>query len=251
MRIATYNIWNSEQGMPYRNNYIIAEIRKAKADVICLQEVRNKEHAENIAFETGYQYCYFDSYKMEDEGLAILSNMPYESKISLINNANAVACTVRWDEKQLLIVNVHLPWDSEAERERQIVSAVNYINEGKYDCVVMSGDFNCGDTADVHRFLKGECLLYGTEANPCWFDLASAYAEVNNTQAECTLNFRENPRFKNNTIEKNSREDRILLRNSYPCEFPVLSNCKVFGQTVYDNIGLAASDHYGVVVDIE
>ena len=40
MRIATYNIWNSEQGMPYRTNCIIGEIRKLNADVICLQEVK-------------------------------------------------------------------------------------------------------------------------------------------------------------------------------------------------------------------
>ena len=42
MKIAIYNIWNSEEGMPYRSEYIISEIQEIKADVICLQEVRNK-----------------------------------------------------------------------------------------------------------------------------------------------------------------------------------------------------------------
>ena len=39
MKIATYNIWNSESGMPYRIKYIVNEIKLINADVICLQEV--------------------------------------------------------------------------------------------------------------------------------------------------------------------------------------------------------------------
>lgn len=250
MRIATYNVWNSEQGMPFRNKYIIKELRKVKADVVCLQEIRNSGQAEEIAMEAGYRYCYYENYENEEEGLTILCNLPYESKICYFKDANAIACTILQDEKRFLIVNVHLPWDSEAERERQIVSIINNIKEQKCDYVIMDGDFNCTDTSDVHRFLKGECLLDGAEANPCWFDLACAYAEINCAQMECTLNFRENPRFRKNTIETNSRVDRILLRNPYPGEFPSLKMCMTFGQTIYEDIGLAASDHYGVAVEI-
>ena len=49
MRIATYNVWNSERGMPVREKYLINEIRNVKADVICLQEVHNEELAQRIA----------------------------------------------------------------------------------------------------------------------------------------------------------------------------------------------------------
>ena len=80
---------------------------------------------------------------------------------------------------------MHLPWDSVAERERQIVEIVKTISERQCDYIYIVGDFNCDDSSD---------------------------AEV-----ECTLNFRENPRFRNNTIETNVRFDRILLRNTYPC----------------------------------
>ena len=37
LKIATYNIWNSESGMPYRIKYIVNEIKLINADVICLQ----------------------------------------------------------------------------------------------------------------------------------------------------------------------------------------------------------------------
>lgn len=42
MKIATYNIWNSESGMPYRIKYIVNEIKLINADVICLQEVSSR-----------------------------------------------------------------------------------------------------------------------------------------------------------------------------------------------------------------
>lgn len=251
MRIATYNIWNSENGMPHRNKYIVTEIKMINADVICLQEVPSKELAEIIAIKAGYQYWYFDNYPNDEEGLCIMSNIPFEDYDSWLNDSNAIYYSFLHNRKKISMVNVHLPWDSVIERERQIVNIVNAVDGKEYDYVYMVGDFNCTDSSDVQRFLLGECSLNNRESVPCWFDLASSYAELTNTNIEYTLNFRENPRFKNNTIEVNSRFDRILLRNTYPHEFPVLNMCKIFGKTIYKDIALAASDHYGVVAEIE
>ena len=125
-------------------------------------------------------------------------------------------------EKTVAVVNIHLPWDSVIEREKQIVNIVTNLDEKSADYIYMTGDFNCTDTSDVQRFLLGECTLNNCEAKPNWFDLAQAYAELSNTIAENTLDFRENPRFKKNTIEVNARFDRILLRNTYPKELPPL-----------------------------
>ena len=251
MRIATYNLWNSESGMPDREQYIVDEIMNVDADVICLQEVLSKAHAERIADKTEYKHCFFAHYINSEEGLCILSNCPFEKRESWLAVANAVSCSVKWDERIVAIVNLHLPWDSVIEREKQIVDIIKNINEEKYDYVFLAGDFNCNDTSDVHRFLTGDCLLKGQEANPVWYDLAAAYAELTHTEPESTLNFRENPRFLNNTIELNARFDRILLRNTYPVEFPVLKKCSVFGKTIFRDIKLSASDHYGVAVDVE
>lgn len=153
--------------------------------------------------------------------------------------------------KKIAVVNIHLPWDSVLIREHQIIKIVNAVDKKTYDYVYMAGDFNCSDFSDVQRFLLGECTLNNCEALPCWFDLASAYAEITGKKAENTLDFRKNPRFKGNTVETNSRFDRILLQNTYPQQFPVLSGCNVFGTSIYEDIALAASDHYGVVVEME
>lgn len=83
------------------------------------------------------------------------------------------------------------------------------------------------------------------------YDLAAAAAQLSNSHVKGTLNFRENPRFHANTIEVNQRFDRIFLGNPYPFEFPKLIECDIFGNKVYSEIGLAASDHYGVYAKIE
>lgn len=251
MKIGTYNIWNSENGLPHRTEYIINEIRMIDADIICLQEVRSRELAESIAAGAGYQYWYFDNYPDAEEGLCIMSNIPFSECDSWLKNSNAICCSFLQSGKMVSVVDIHLPWDSVMERERQIVNIVAAIDEKRTDYVYMAGDFNCTDSSDVQRFLLGECSLNNCEAMPCWFDLALSYAELTNTRAEATLNFRENPRFKKNTIEVNARFDRILLRNTYPQEFPTLNSCGIFGKTIYEDIALAASDHYGVVVEME
>lgn len=58
LKIATYNIWNSESGMPYRIKYIVNEIKLINADVICLQEVSSRKLAEGIAANADYPYWY-------------------------------------------------------------------------------------------------------------------------------------------------------------------------------------------------
>ena len=47
--LATYNIWNSSEGMPFRSECIMSEISKVLPDILCLQEVKDKELSEKIA----------------------------------------------------------------------------------------------------------------------------------------------------------------------------------------------------------
>lgn len=251
MIIATYNVWNSESGMPQRSKYIHNELQKVGADIVCLQEVQNLSMAQEIAHTTGYKYSYFEHYDDYEEGLCILSKIHFEKCECWLKDSNAIYASFLWNGKKVVIINLHLSCDSVKIREQQIMNIICSLDKMEYDYVFMAGDFNCYETSDIHRFLMGDCLLQNHESMPCWFDLAAAYAELSNQQLESTLNFRKNPRFINNTIELNARFDRILLRNTYPNEFPTLVRCEVFGQTIYKDTNLSASDHYGVVVEIK
>ncbi len=251
MRIATYNIWNSQDGMPYRKRHIAEEIDKISADIVCLQEVCDRKMAEDISKSDDYDFCYFANYFGEDEGLAILSKSPFLRTVSLLGRANALTGLFDICGKRVCVVNIHLPWDSPVNREKQMIEIDSYLDEEKFDCAILAGDFNCTETSDVNRFLLGECLLGGKETKYNWYDLALSYAERIMSKPNHTLNFTKNPRFTNNTIEVNSRVDRIMLRNTYPMEFPKLKNCHIFGQKIYDETKLAASDHYGVLAEID
>ena len=251
MRFATYNVWNADEGMPQREKYIIDEIINCKADILCLQEVRDRMRAERIACEAGYRYFFFDNYQNENEGLEILSKIPFDKCASWLSDTNAIFSSFAYNDSILAIVNLHLPWKGSLKRENQIIDIMEHIQMERFDYILLMGDFNCSDKSDVYRFLTGDCSLKNKEANPCWYDLASAYADLTQTPVDSTLNFRRNPRFTNNTIEVNQRFDRIMLRNTYPNEFPILKQCSTFGQRIYSDIALSASDHYGVVVEIE
>ncbi len=251
MKIATYNIWNSQEGMPYRKRHLIEEIDKINADIVCLQEVCDRKMAEDISKSNDYNFCYFENYFSEDEGLAIISKSPFLKTVSLLSRANAIIGLFEVYEKRLCIVNIHLPWNSPINRERQIIDINSFLDEEQFDAVILAGDFNCSETSDVNRFLLGDCLLGGKEVKYNWYDLALSYAERIMSKPDCTLNFTKNPRFRNNTIEVSSRVDRIMLRNTYPLEFPKLKDCHIFGQKIYDETKLAASDHYGVLAEID
>lgn len=129
MKIATYNIWNSESGMPYRIKYIVNEIKLINADVICLQEVSSRKLAEGIATNADYPYWYFDNYLDNEEGLCIMAKMPFLDCETWIGEANAIYCSFFYNSQKIAVVNVHLPWDSVLSREHQIIKIVNAVDK--------------------------------------------------------------------------------------------------------------------------
>ena len=258
MKLATYNIWNDEAGMPYRLEQITDEITGINADIICLQEVADLERHKKLAELCGYAYSHYKT----DAGLSILSKLPMTPQGTngtlgamdkTADFAFGTAAFLRSEKGNLFIINVHLPWESASLREKAIVDIVNAAAGAQADYCFLLGDFNCSEVSSVHRFLTNEQSLLGSDAY--FFDLADAFAGRTGKKALPTLNFRENPRWgvvqPENTIEVNGRFDWILLKNPYPQSLPVLKDYAIFGTKVSPRTKLAASDHYGVFVEIE
>ena len=85
--------------------------------------------AESIATDVGYQYWYFDNYSNAEEGLCIMSRIPSIECNSWLKNANAICCSFLYNGKMISVINIHLPWDSVMERERQSASqALGYVS---------------------------------------------------------------------------------------------------------------------------
>lgn len=246
MRIATYNTWNSDAGMPIRFRQLADAINGARADILCLQEVADREKHQAIVPLCGYDYACWQ----EKAGLSILSRYPMAKAADF---AYGLSALVQAEEKTFLVVNVHLPWESASSREKAMVDIVRNIADAEADYTLLMGDFNGSAHSAVHRFLTNEQSLMGADAY--YFDLAEAFAEISGTKAPATLNFRENPRWgvteAKNTVEVNQREDWIMLKNPYPAGLPQLKECSLFGTDISKETGLAASDHYGVAAELE
>lgn len=118
------------------------------------------------------------------------------------------------------------------------------------DISILLGDFNGGLNSSVHRFLVGEQTLNGEEANPYWFELSSTYSEIHGTPLLPTLDFVHNPRWQGkNSTEIPQVADRIYVM--YNSGKDHLKSVELFGTKISEINHLSASDHYGVVAEIE
>ena len=246
MRILTYNLWDSPAGKPSRETHIRHILKSRNADILCLQEVPDTDMLYTLAEENT---CLHIQNSM-DSGIAILSGKPF---LPAWQYQYASAVLLKEKTYTIQIVNVHLPWKSAAEREEAILRINRQAKKQDADYTILTGDFNGTDTADVHRYLMGECSLQGSDAY--YFDLAVSYGTGHGSPPGPTLDFHRNPRWgvwePENTLEIPMRCDRIYLSNPYPNPLPILQDCGIFGTEIFPETGLCASDHYGVYADLQ
>ena len=253
MKLATYNVWNDARGGEDRRRQLVETIAEADADIIGLQEVAPGLFHERLAGL--YPHAEFRAYAGEEEGLALLSRYPIREatwlhELPAYDHSAALGVIVDAEGRRMAVTNLHLPWDSTLQKEKQIVAIDRFIRGQAAEMRVLLGDFNSGLNSSVHRFLLGEQTLLGHEANPYWYELGSTWAVVRDTELLPTLDFLRNPRWGGkNSTEIPMATDRIyVMRHEGMDE---LRHVTLFGTAVSPESGLAASDHYGVVAEME
>lgn len=257
MKIATYNVWNENKGIGGRFEQLVDEIVSIDADIIALQEVTTRFYEEILLLKTGYQYCEFRKYTDEDEGLAILSKYSIESCTFLQTNseyANSRAQNIllKCGKLRFSITNVHIPCDSAMEKEKQIIAVDKFIHQQKEqaDYFILLGDFNSGINSSIHRFLTGEQTINNIESNPYWLDIMGSYTALNGLTLQPTLDCINNPRWKGkNTIYAPENVDRIYILDNW--KHMKFINAEIFGTAICSTNNLSASDHYGVIVEVD
>lgn len=258
MKIATYNVWNSDTGMPERDQQIIDDINTLDSDIVVLQEVRNDAFIQRLLQGTNYKnYCFaphegrvvaVEPWR-RNEGLAVYSKYPITFTKYM---EYALIAVVEHMGSSILVVNVHLPWDSVIAQEDCIVSIVEEISAISADYRFILGDFNCSEKTSVQQFIKGERSLNGQEVSPYWTDLALVAEEHLGIKTEMTLDLINNPRWKGKPLTDNSaRVDCIFFHDCFPKPYPVLKAFNYFGKEVSEETGFCASDHYGVFADLQ
>lgn len=252
MRIATYNLWNSD--MPRRYPQLLEALHEADADVIALQECTEDFISAALAAERDWPFRIFGTYEGEDEGLALLSRFPIRESRFLHRdaehaNAAALHALIDADGLALSVTNVHLPWDSVIARERQAVAIQRFIDGQNADEFILLGDFNDGPEAGVGRFFAGLQPLHGAQAVPCWNDLAHTWSFHSGEMPLPTLDTVHNPRWAaHRSPYAPRRMDRIYLRDSW--NGISLDGAGLFGLDISAETGLAPSDHWGVWADV-
>lgn len=258
MKIATYNVWNSDTGMPKRENHIVEEINALDLDIIALQEVRDSEFNERIKEATDFEnYCFVQHegrvVEVEpwraNEGLSVYSKYPIKY-VKYIEYALIVV--IEHKGNSILLVNVHLPWDSVIAQEECIINIIKEISTISSDYRFILGDFNCSEMSSVQQFIKGLRSLKDSEVNHYWTDLSLVAEEFLGVKKEMTLDLSNNPRWKGKPLTDNSaRVDCIFIHDCFPKPYPVLNDLRYFGKEVNEETGYCASDHYGVYVEIQ
>jgi endonuclease/exonuclease/phosphatase family metal-dependent hydrolase len=257
MRIATFNIWNSD--IAKRIEQIIQELNSIDVDIIGLQEVP-KNYWSIISKNVIYKNSIYYPYEGQDEGLAFFSKYKIIDSFFLnnsneYNNSLALNIIIEQNGIKISITNVHLPWDSIVLKEKQIIAIDKFIHEQKNIAKfsILLGDFNCTENSSVHHYLLGNQTLLGCEAKPYWNDLATVHAFLNNYKINPTLDFVNNPRWGGkNTNYIPDACDRILIMEPYDWNFEYrLKNVSIFGKNVSTKTGFAPSDHYGLVAEVD
>lgn len=255
MKIITFNIWNSDYSFNMRLEQLCKVLISCDADIITLQEVRNKEVVDYIKNQCKYQYSLWKKYYDENEGLVIFSRYPIIfsetnwEKGRNVHNSFVLRTVIDYNNKKIGITNLHLDYESALNREIEIVEAVMMIERyEKSDYELLLGDFNSYPESSVYRYLTGQQSLNNHATN--WSDLHKTYASKIGIKPKATMDFFNNPRWDNqNIIEVPGTFDYIMLKSSYPKENPILNSVNIIGDK--RELQVTPSDHYGVMCDID
>jgi endonuclease/exonuclease/phosphatase family metal-dependent hydrolase len=158
LTVVTLNLWHDQHDWPKRLNVIVAEMRRIRPDVLCLQEVLQNPNLRNQAETLGdslgchVQFATVDGPERPKRyGNAILTPHPVrvgESRnLAPADDYRAVAhVRFDWRGRAVDAYSTHLHHTAEGDsiRAAQIRHLLAYVDSTRGDGpVVIGGDFNC------------------------------------------------------------------------------------------------------------
>lgn len=197
MKVMTYNIRHG-RGLDGKVNLdrIAADIRRAQADIVGLQEVDRfnirsgfKDQVQQLAEKTGMSWSYSPSvtWGFAQYGNAVLSRYPIVSNEvyslpGIVEKRSLMKTVVQTGEHQVTVLNTHLGV-SVKEREKQIPIVADILKDVEGPSILM-GDFNMesdhklmeqtfGEWSKVKLKQKSATVLSGHEIDHIFVNLAA------------------------------------------------------------------------------
>jgi endonuclease/exonuclease/phosphatase family metal-dependent hydrolase len=241
---------------------VAAALRELQPDVVGLQEVREvpgqlANQAESLAAAAGYHHAYVPAMPFAGghEGLAILSREPILEHVAfglphaepterriLLSARVSFAAAPLWIHTTHL--NYRLAHGKQREDQVQAIDAIVAARVGDRPSVLM-GDFNARPEADEIRWLRGLCTL--SDRRTCYQD---AWARLHPEERGWTW-ASANPYTKPLAfLEPDRRIDYIFVTPMRRDGRATIQSCRiVMDQPAAD--GVLASDHFGLLADIQ
>jgi endonuclease/exonuclease/phosphatase family metal-dependent hydrolase len=271
LRVLTLNVENVE-GDPRRTKTINTELRRIDPDLVAFQEViQEPERAQlnELLADTGLHgthqadvMAYTPPYADRYGGTAVATRWPH-SAVEVLDMRMAGAADVPWctvavtvsipDAGEVLFIGTTAAWrlDAEAVREQQAVALTDLDARHRRELpTIIAGDFNARSDAASIRYLRGLQSLGGRSVHyhDAW-DIAGDGPGYTWTT--------ENPNTRDvvdavvRQPQHHRRIDYVFIGSWHQhrgaaCQ--VRSAAVAFNQPID---GVWASDHYGVVVDVE
>jgi endonuclease/exonuclease/phosphatase family metal-dependent hydrolase len=248
----TLNIWNYNEPWKERRRIISDLIMHLEPDVVCLQETRHDfrfegglGQGEQIARATGMHTTshvaqVYWPFPRLDEGLTTLtrqlpvrvlveelSQVPHERADE--NRRICLGVTVSSEGRHIDVFNTHFSLGARA-RVLNARETYSFISRHSPGPAILFGDLNAKPDTEPLCFLRGETPLDGITANlvDCWTEMHA-----------------NDPGFTYASFDPYHRIDYALARNLEGR----LRLVEIVGQEATD--GVYASDHLGIVVDLE
>jgi endonuclease/exonuclease/phosphatase family metal-dependent hydrolase len=271
LRVLTFNVWN-EEGDPRRTELINREVRRLDPDLIAFQEVvRAPEHDQLDRLLTGMDHHrthQADAMAVAPPGeeryggSAVATRWPHRVlevlDLRLSDAADGPWCTLAVlvpvpGLGELLFIGTTLAWrlDAEAARERQVVALGDLDARHRTELpTIIGGDFNAGPEATSIRYLSGLQSIGGRSVHyhDAWAVAGDGPGHtwtIDNPNAHSVIDqIIGQP-------EHRRRIDYVFVGSWHAHPH---AHCHIRAATLaFDQPadGLWASDHFGVVADLE
>jgi len=264
VRVVTLNMWGEQQPLERRLEMILLGLKELRPDVIGLQEVRQiagqlPNQAETLAKQLGYQFVWAPATKWGggDEGVAILARHPIgahehvtlpparpeETRVCLMARVDTPAGAVHCYTTHLNYRLTH-----GIEREQQVLAIDDFVRTHKSELPkIVMGDFNATPDHDEIRYLRGLHTLANRRAF-----YQDAFARRHPVESEAGFTWaRRNPFTERlRWLERDRRIDYIFLTPISRDGRGVVQDARIVLDRP-DPDGCYASDHFGVLADIQ
>jgi endonuclease/exonuclease/phosphatase family metal-dependent hydrolase len=271
VRIVTLNVWNTE-GEPGRLKSINRELRRLNPDLVAFQEVVQNDKIrsldtllEGLELQRTHQadiQRFVPPYSERYGGSAVATRWPHRA-IDVLDLRLPDAADVPWatlavavdipGEGELLFIGATAAWrlSAEAARERQAVAVTDLDARHRRELpTVIAGDFNANPDSGSIRYLTGRQSLGGRSV--CYHDAWSIAGEgpgytwtVDNPNAKRGAEqIVKQPGYR-------ARFDYVFIGSwdAHPKAHARVVSAKLAFEQPTD--GIWASDHYGLVVDLD